>query len=106
MIASIPTGESHDRQQKRQSSIEAERQLPILDNRSIEGYVNEIGERLAAVAPGANFPYQFKIVNASDINAFALPGGYPGNWHVYEAVQGYGVTRHRRIGEVRCSRQL
>ncbi|HUF74042.1 MAG TPA: M48 family metallopeptidase [Gammaproteobacteria bacterium] len=60
----------------RQSSIEAERQLPILDNRSIEDYINEIGERLAAVAPGANFPYQFKIVNASDINAFALPGGY------------------------------
>ena len=60
----------------RQSSIEAERQLPILDNRSIEDYINEIGERLAAVAPGANFPYQFKVVNASDINAFALPGGY------------------------------
>ncbi len=60
----------------RQSSIEAERQLPILDNRSIEDYVNEIGERLAEVAPGPNFPYRFKIVNASDINAFALPGGY------------------------------
>jgi Zn-dependent protease with chaperone function len=60
----------------RQSAIEAERQLPILDNRSIEDYINEVGERLAAVAPGANFPYQFKIVDASDINAFALPGGY------------------------------
>jgi Zn-dependent protease with chaperone function len=60
----------------RQSSIAAERELPILDDRSIEAYVNEIGARLAAVAPGADFPYQFKIVNASDINAFALPGGY------------------------------
>jgi Zn-dependent protease with chaperone function len=60
----------------RQSAIEAERQLPILDDRSIEDYINEISERLAEVAPGANFPYQFKIVNASDINAFALPGGY------------------------------
>jgi hypothetical protein len=28
--------------------------------------------------PGATFPYQFKVVNAPDINAFALPGG-----HVY-----------------------
>ena len=26
--------------------------------------------------PGAKYPYQFKVVNASDINAFALPGGY------------------------------
>jgi beta-barrel assembly-enhancing protease len=60
----------------RQSAIEAERQLPMLDNRSIEAYVNAIGERLARVAPGADYPYQFKIVNASDINAFALPGGH------------------------------
>ena len=36
----------------------------------------QIGKRLAAVAPGAKYPYQFKVVNASDINAFALPGGY------------------------------
>src|SRR4029077_1521178 len=35
-----------------------------------------IGARLAAVIPGAKFPYQFKVVNASDINAFALPGGF------------------------------
>jgi beta-barrel assembly-enhancing protease len=60
----------------RQSAIEAERQLPMLDNRSIEEYVNAIGERLASVAPGADYPYRFRIVNASDINAFALPGGY------------------------------
>ena len=30
----------------------------------------------AAVAPGEAFNYQFKVVNAFDINAFALPGGY------------------------------
>lgn len=60
----------------RQSSIEAERQLPILKDRATEAYVNAVGKRLAAVAPGEKFPYQFKLVNASDINAFALPGGY------------------------------
>jgi len=60
----------------RQSAVEVERQLPILDDRSIEAYVNAIGRRLAGVAPGAKYPYQFKVVNASDINAFALPGGF------------------------------
>jgi Zn-dependent protease with chaperone function len=60
----------------RQSADEAERQLPILRDRSIQAYVDGIGKRLAAVAPGANYPYQFKIVNVADINAFALPGGY------------------------------
>ncbi|HVT45161.1 MAG TPA: M48 family metallopeptidase [Thermoanaerobaculia bacterium] len=60
----------------RQSAAEAERQLPILTDREVEAYVNGIGQRLAAQAGGPRFNYQFRVVNASDINAFALPGGY------------------------------
>jgi beta-barrel assembly-enhancing protease len=60
----------------RQSAAEAERQLPLLRDRATEGYINEIGQRLAAVAPGAKYPYRFKAVNVSDVNAFALPGGF------------------------------
>ncbi|MEO8349268.1 MAG: M48 family metalloprotease, partial [Acidobacteriota bacterium] len=59
----------------RQSAAQAERQLPILGNSSADRYVEAIGRRLAAVAPGPKFPYTFKVVNAADINAFALPGG-------------------------------
>jgi beta-barrel assembly-enhancing protease len=58
------------------SAAEADRQLPILRDRKVEAYVAAVGKRLSANLPGAKFPYQFKIVNASDINAFALPGGY------------------------------
>jgi Zn-dependent protease with chaperone function len=65
-----------DQEIGQQSAAEAESQLPILHDRSIEAYVGKIGERLAAVAPGASYTYRFEIVNASDINAFALPGGY------------------------------
>ena len=67
---------SQDVEIGRQSAAEVEKQLPILTDRSIEAYVNAVGKRLAAVAPGADFPYQFKMVDASLINAFALPGGY------------------------------
>ena len=59
-----------------QSATEAERQLPILSDREVEAYVNSIGQRLAANAGGPQFQYRFRVVNASDINAFALPGGY------------------------------
>jgi Zn-dependent protease with chaperone function len=59
----------------RQSAAQAERQLPILRDYSVEGYVDRVGRRLAATTPGPKFPYTFKVVNASDINAFALPGG-------------------------------
>jgi len=65
-----------DQEIGRQSAAEAERQLPILEDRSTTKYVDEVGRRLAAVSPGAKYEYQFKVVNASDINAFALPGGY------------------------------
>ncbi|HUR80911.1 MAG TPA: M48 family metallopeptidase [Thermoanaerobaculia bacterium] len=59
-----------------QSAVEAEQQLPILNDRNVESYVNNIGQRLAQNAGGPQFQYRFRVVNASDINAFALPGGY------------------------------
>jgi beta-barrel assembly-enhancing protease len=59
----------------RQSAIEAERQLPMLRDASAQSYIENVGRRLAGAAPGPKFPYTFKVVNASDINAFALPGG-------------------------------
>lgn len=59
-----------------QSAAEAERQLPLLQDREVEQYVNNIGQRLAKNAGGPQFQYRFRVVNASDINAFALPGGF------------------------------
>jgi beta-barrel assembly-enhancing protease len=59
----------------RQSAAQAERQLPLLASSSADAYVGRIGRRLAAAAPGPEFPYSFRVVNASDVNAFALPGG-------------------------------
>jgi predicted Zn-dependent protease len=65
-----------DAQVGRQAAQDAERQLPMLRDGTTEGYVNAIVQRLAAVAPGPRFSYRARVVNASDINAFALPGGY------------------------------
>ncbi len=60
----------------RQSAAEVERQLPILNDSRVQRYVSAVGKRLAAEAPGPKFPYQFKVVDVSDVNAFALPGGF------------------------------
>lgn len=65
-----------DVQVGQQSAAEAERQLPILRDSTVQQYVDHIGQRLAANAGGPAFQYQFRVVNASDINAFALPGGF------------------------------
>ncbi len=60
----------------KQSATEVEKQLPVLKNSTVQNYVAGIGDRLAKVVQGAGYPYQFKVINVSDINAFALPGGY------------------------------
>ena len=59
-----------------ESAVAAEQQLPIVNDAQVNQYVNEIGMRLARNAGGPQFPYRFRVVNATDINAFALPGGF------------------------------
>lgn len=60
----------------KQVSRDAERQIPLLNDAQVDAYVNALGRRMAAKAPGEKYPYQFKVVNDRGINAFALPGGY------------------------------
>ena len=63
----------------RQAAAEAERQFPMLRDAEVNAYVEKIGQRLVASIPSefqhSEFRYYFKVVNARDINAFALPGG-------------------------------
>ncbi|MEO6589879.1 MAG: M48 family metallopeptidase [Pyrinomonadaceae bacterium] len=63
----------------REASQEVEKQFPILNDYQATRYVENVGERLVRAIPpqfqNSAFDYRFKIVNARDINAFALPGG-------------------------------
>jgi beta-barrel assembly-enhancing protease len=62
-----------------QAATEAERQFPLLNDSEVTNYVQEVGRRLVRAIPSefqhSGFRYSFKVVNARDINAFALPGG-------------------------------
>ena len=63
----------------RQAAQEAEGQFPLLRDETVRSYVENVGRRLVASIPSEfqhpEFQYYFKVVNARDINAFALPGG-------------------------------
>jgi len=63
----------------RQAAQEAEQQFPLLRDEATQDYVERVGSRLVAAIPSQfrhpEFQYYFKVVNARDINAFALPGG-------------------------------
>ncbi len=58
-----------------QASLEVGRQVLMLNDTRVDGYLNKLGQRLSANAPGFKYPYVFKTVNDRGINAFALPGG-------------------------------
>jgi Zn-dependent protease with chaperone function len=57
------------------SATEVEQQLPMLNDATVDRFLEGIITRLAAQAPGAKFPYEIDAVNSAEINAFALPGG-------------------------------
>jgi Zn-dependent protease with chaperone function len=63
----------------REAAEEARKQLPMLRDGSVDDLVDRIGDRLVDEIPAEfrqpAFRYSFDVVNMSDINAFALPGG-------------------------------
>jgi beta-barrel assembly-enhancing protease len=63
----------------REAAAEVRREYPLIEDRTIDGYLDELGRRLVSFSPEAlkhpAFEYSFTPVNLKDINAFALPGG-------------------------------
>ncbi|HUN89827.1 MAG TPA: M48 family metallopeptidase [Terriglobales bacterium] len=60
----------------RQNAAKVDQQYPVLpESNPISRYVQRLGERLAEQLPQPTYPFQFHVIAAKDINAFALPGG-------------------------------
>jgi Zn-dependent protease with chaperone function len=76
-----PGATGMNRQQQQQLGLQAVgevyKQMPVLPDSSPETqYIQRLGKKLAAVIPAdRSWPYQFHVIPAADINAFALPGG-------------------------------
>jgi beta-barrel assembly-enhancing protease len=60
----------------RKFSIEYEKEVEILRNPVIDAYLNGIVKKLGDNSQAPYWPYQVKVVNTSDINASAIPGGF------------------------------
>ncbi len=51
-------------------------QLPIVRDPETVRYINLLGDSIARVSDNRGLQWQFNVVDESDINAFAVPGGY------------------------------
>src|SRR5688572_11282532 len=59
----------------RQLAMEFEQQAKLVDDPLITEYVNRVGQNLV-LHSDAKIPFTIKVVDADDVNAFALPGGF------------------------------
>jgi len=63
----------------REAAAQAKKELPMLNDERVDDWVEDVGARLAQAIPPEfkhpEFEFTFDVVNQSDINAFALPGG-------------------------------
>jgi predicted Zn-dependent protease len=51
-------------------------QLPIIQDPTINRYLNAVGDSLAKLTSRSDLEWHFAMVNTNEFNAFALPGGY------------------------------
>lgn len=60
----------------RETDIEIVKQYGIYEDPKLTAYLNGICQRLGKISHRSHLTYHFKIVDASVLNAFAVPGGY------------------------------
>ena len=51
-------------------------QLPIIQDPELNRYINVLGDSIARLTSRADLNWHFFIVDAQEVNAFAVPGGY------------------------------
>jgi predicted Zn-dependent protease len=60
----------------RQADREISAQMGIVEDPALQGYVSELGRRLAAKSERPHLPWTFRVMDDASVNAFALPGGF------------------------------
>lgn len=58
-----------------QQSADINAQLPIVNDASLNNYINSLGSQIASHGQ-RGISYRFFVVNSNQVNAFAVPGGY------------------------------
>ena len=59
-----------------QYAQQVNRQLPIVNDASVNSYINSLGNSIARVADTRGLRWRFFVVDSREVNAFAVPGGF------------------------------
>ncbi len=58
------------------NAAQVDSQLPIVHDTAVDRFVTELGRSMASRTSRADLDWRFAVVNSSEVNAFALPGGF------------------------------
>jgi len=67
----------------RQVAAEVEQEMRLSRDPAMQERVQRIGQTLVKALPEKAYPYEFKVLEVQDFNAFCLPGGF---MYVYEGL--------------------
>jgi Zn-dependent protease with chaperone function len=59
----------------RELAAQVRQQMPVVQNRELQNYIANVGQRLARQPEAGDYPYSFTMIQDPSVNAFALPGG-------------------------------
>jgi predicted Zn-dependent protease len=68
--------ESQEIAMGKQSDPEIKAYMGVYEDPTLQKFITEKGQQMAAVSHRKNLKYEFKIVDSPVVNAFAVPGGY------------------------------
>lgn len=64
-----------DVQMGKEAAAQVEKQFEVINNPELNAFVQGVANKIIAQPQAGKFPYTFKVVGDTSINAFALPGG-------------------------------
>jgi predicted Zn-dependent protease len=76
LLAACGVSTQQEVQMGQEAAQQVNAQLPMVQDALIQNYVNSLGQRIARTTSRADLNWQFQVVNADQVNAFALPGGF------------------------------
>lgn len=60
----------------KEDAAQVESEVPLVADTAVERFVTALGRAMASRTRRADLDWHFKVVNSSEVNAFALPGGF------------------------------
>src|SRR3954466_10803554 len=76
LLAGCGVSTQQEVQMGQEEAQQVNAQLPMVQDATIQNYVNALGNRIAKTTSRADLSWQFQVVNSDVVNAFALPGGF------------------------------